>query len=490
MKKILFWAALSLAAVVSCNKELENETPAVQDGGLMSFVATVDGADTKTVLDGVKNYWNGTEQIRVFDGSVSKVFEAKDVAKAQKATFTEVPSEDVLAEGDYLAIYPAAPAGSASWDGNVENPLKNLWLPADQTATEGSYDPFTHVAVAYAEPEASEFAFRNVLSVFKFTAGSDGITEVSIGGNSSEKICGNFDVTYNGGNPAVNVPEAYYNLNYAKVTGELIKGKTYYISIFPATFANGIYLSVNNNKTLSSTQKFVASRNVIYDLGTVELPDMASHSWSIVGLGGDWNTDIDMVLEGGWFVARNLTIKKTDEFKLRADKGWDISVGGGETPFASGVEYAAGSGNAKVAEDGIYDVYLSKDGSKIKVEKVGDLEVVYPSTIYFRPNSNWTEAGAKFEAWTWGGTSDGWAEISEADENGVYTVTVPNGNTSIKFLRTSPTEFDRGQWNGIWNRAKNQNIPTDGRILFSINDGQWGSSDDSNGAEGTWSTLE
>ena len=65
MKRILFLSAVTILAAASCNK-IENETCPKSD--VPSFVASVDGADTKTVIDGMKSYWDGTEGIRVLDG--------------------------------------------------------------------------------------------------------------------------------------------------------------------------------------------------------------------------------------------------------------------------------------------------------------------------------------------------------------------------------------------------------------------------------------
>ena len=99
MKKILFWSAVTLFAAVSCNK-VENDAP-VQESNVPSFVASVDGADTKTVIDGKKSYWDGTEGIRVLDGTLAngKVYTAT-VEKSQTATFTEVDGSVSLDEDD------------------------------------------------------------------------------------------------------------------------------------------------------------------------------------------------------------------------------------------------------------------------------------------------------------------------------------------------------------------------------------------------------
>ena len=72
MKKLIFWGAAALLAAVSCNKELENTTPVLPEGDRVSFVATVDGAETKTVMgdiddDAIPSFWNGNERIWILD---------------------------------------------------------------------------------------------------------------------------------------------------------------------------------------------------------------------------------------------------------------------------------------------------------------------------------------------------------------------------------------------------------------------------------------
>ena len=112
MKKILFLAAVTILAAVSCNK-IENDAPA-QQSNVPSFVASVDGADTKTVIDGMKSYWNGTEGIRVFDGVLAngKVYTA-NVEKVQNATFVEADANVAIDEtAALLSISLLCSAGS------------------------------------------------------------------------------------------------------------------------------------------------------------------------------------------------------------------------------------------------------------------------------------------------------------------------------------------------------------------------------------------
>ena len=60
-------------------------------------------------------------------------------------------------------------------------------------------------------------------------------------------------------------------------------------------------------------------------------------------------------------------------------------------------------------------------------------------TIYFQPSSNWLEAGAWFQAWTWGGTSgDAWVTFTDSNYDGIYEATIPSDRTGMKILRKGP----------------------------------------------------
>ncbi|MBE6232922.1 MAG: hypothetical protein E7118_00430 [Bacteroidales bacterium] len=352
MKKILFWSAVTLFAAVSCNK-VENDAP-VQESNVPSFVASVDGADTKTVIDGMKSYWNGTEGIRVLDGTLAngKVYTAT-VEKSQTATFTEVDGSVSLDEdAAYLAVYPEGPAGSVTWDGDVASSAKKFWLPGDQTATEGSYDPSTHIAVAYTEAGNTNLEFKNVVSLVKFTLQSDNVSEVCFYGNNSDVIAGNFDVTYNNGNPAINTKDQY-NLKYAKITGNLEKGKTYYISVLPCEFEGGFSIETiayGAKGTKRNSKEYTLARNQILDLEDVSwTPDedatlewtkdteTLKQWWGDVAYLYAWTDDEVMPL-GAWpgtkmnwdgtkFSAKipKEYIGKKLNFKVHNDSGWEGS---------------------------------------------------------------------------------------------------------------------------------------------------------------------
>lgn len=275
MKKILFWAAVTILAVASCNK-IEEGAP-VGESNVPTFEASVDGADTKTIIDGLKSYWDGNEGIRVLDGKLTngKVY-TTNVEKAETATFVEKDGSVALSGDDYLAVYPEGPAGSVTWDGNVANAAKKFWLPGEQNAVLGSYDPSTHIAVAYTTAGNNNLEFKNVTSLVKFTLKGNNVKEVCFYGNNSDVIAGNFDVTYNDGKPAVNTKNQY-NETFAKVvakTGNLKPG-TYYISVLPCIFAKGFGIeAIDKTYEFKSVKKnsksYTLNRNEILDLGEIE----------------------------------------------------------------------------------------------------------------------------------------------------------------------------------------------------------------------------
>ncbi len=106
-------------------------------------------------------------------------------------------------------------------------------------------------------------------------------------------------------------------------------------------------------------------------------------------------------------------------------------------------------------------------------------------TLYLVPNSNWTQANAKFSAYYFGGT---------VGENGIFTnfltaadgthyeATVPDGATTVIFVRHNPT-LTSPDWGDdkSWNQTNNLTIPTDGTNCYTVADGVW-----SNG-DGSWS---
>lgn len=101
---------------------------------------------------------------------------------------------------------------------------------------------------------------------------------------------------------------------------------------------------------------------------------LADHTWGVIGLGGNWDSDIAMTVSNGWAVA-TFDAAANDEFKVRADGGWDNSYGvvdNSNLPV-DGTEFDAiwNKGNLKVTEAGNYTLSFTVNGEvgKFKLKK-------------------------------------------------------------------------------------------------------------------------
>jgi hypothetical protein len=66
--------------------------------------------------------------------------------------------------------------------------------------------------------------------------------------------------------------------------------------------------------------------------------------------------------------------------------------------------------------------------------------------------------------------------------NDIYSCEIPTNKTYVIFCRMNPGN-DSNDWNNKWNQTGDLTIPTDGKNLFTLKDGEWEK------ATGTWSTI-
>lgn len=307
MKKLIFttMAISALFMSVSCQKENVNDAP---KGEGVVFTAYVDGVDpdTKTVIG--KNdegkavsLWSGLERIWILNGqegnaSWKKAYKANVSTPATKADFTQETKDKLPGEAFY-AIYPCSAANDAAWTGGSES-VTGITLKAEQTPVENTYDPSTHIAVAYTTAGNYSLSFKNAVSYFKLTVGSDNVSEICIFGNASEKITGVFSLKYTPGEgeaaPTVETSEG--TLSYVKIisteSNPIVKGKTYYIAVLPTDFTTGFSVEMVSGglKSTCKTTKepYKMTRNKIVDLGTIEY--VAPATKTVYLYPGPWTT--------------------------------------------------------------------------------------------------------------------------------------------------------------------------------------------------------
>ncbi len=108
-----------------------------------------------------------------------------------------------------------------------------------------------------------------------------------------------------------------------------------------------------------------------YELPTVNL--------GVIGFGGNWDTDIDMTLEGDYYTLKGKEIYATDSFKIRANDAWTESYGveGADENIAINADEIytlVQGGKNMMVPAGVYNLYFNYSTKEFKAERVGNLE--------------------------------------------------------------------------------------------------------------------
>lgn len=116
--------------------------------------------------------------------------------------------------------------------------------------------------------------------------------------------------------------------------------------------------------------------------------------------------------------------------------------------------------------------------------------------LYLKPNSNWTQSNAWFAAYFFEtGKTEKWLGMSDNDGDGIYECDIPAENhKNVSFVRMNPANTDATNnnlnWNNKWDQSADQTVPTDGKTLFTVKDGDWNNANGSwSEKEGSWSTI-
>ena len=524
MRKIYSFAvaAVAMFAAMSCAKEIvqDNQQAGMPDNDALTFVARVDGADdaseTKSVLDGLKSYWDGEEKIWIldprnetndegtfFNTSWKKIFTA-NAEKSETATFVEDDKNTSLEGESLMALYPAGPAGGAYWEGG-ESQVQGMWLTNEQTAVAGSYDPTAHIAIARASKSSNLLEFKNVSSLLKFQVAENIKGEVKFisykpTAGEAPRISGNFSVDYNDGNPSV-TPESGENkitFDAVALKGEFAVDNDYYMAILPANLEAGFAVQINGYtvKELAGeslqNEKFVnlldRKRNMILNLGTVSL------NFGVCGTHTDWESDTPMSYDeaSGLYVAQDVTFdKENNAFKIRPNGLWTTSVGTGGVIAVDSRNQAYMNGGDSMIAAGTYDIWFDADRKIIYAMSDGNTpaDLKFASMVYLKPAAGWSSDNAKFAAYFFGDAVEPIAiMIHDSDSDGIYEAAVPKGDYSqLLFVRlSSDTEsFD-------WNRTLHQTFDLEtpmsdnDKLCYVITT----MPDNHKYSEGIWQTLE
>ena len=158
--------------------------------------------------------------------------------------------------------------------------------------------------------------------------------------------------------------------------------------------------------------------------------DFPVSEWGIIGVNGNWDTNVTMFENGDWIFAKGVTFAANNEFKFRKGNTWGTElVYEGDVIADTGYPCAAGSGNSKMVAGGTYDVYLK-----------ADLTMFYLMTEGTTPDGATGEASAPEKPAAPVVTENSIATgVTALEEDSIYGVIGVDGNwtTDIMMKKTS-----------------------------------------------------
>lgn len=289
MKQIssfLFAAALVLSAA-ACEG-----VKGPEGARTVTFEATA-GNETKAVLDrnsagNPQIFWEDGDQITVYtqaDGDSGNQrgyeFTTSLGSNATSATFTY--TGEGCAEGNYLAIFPAASAKRAvNFTGSGEiYKMASVDVPSSQNLVAGSFDRTAAVMTAFAPAGSRTLHFKNAVALLKFRVSGNDIVSGSIVADASDILTGRFRADLDISSPYLPVLTTYAQgstCNYVEFTVDgstpLVPDTDYYVAVRPTDLTDGLKVYLNGAlvKTLTASQAPVLERSMIYNLGTLSAP--------------------------------------------------------------------------------------------------------------------------------------------------------------------------------------------------------------------------
>ena len=266
MKKSFVLAALAVAALVSCQKEMSPEE--IIENGREGYVevtltATCD-VTTKASLDGKAVIWEEGEKLAVYtdNSTASNIFTVKEVEGSNVVITGTVPEGAT----SFIAAYPYESAVSYSAG------VLTMSVPAAQNVAEGEYvAPDALLSAAYFADAETSAQFRNVVSLLAFTVSDADVDSAEFGGGTTdgdnvitvelsadaEPVVTNVD---GGFCVCVSAPEGFES------------GETYYATVPPTNAVSGFYATVRKSGRVakrSSEKSFELVRNSGFNLGEI-----------------------------------------------------------------------------------------------------------------------------------------------------------------------------------------------------------------------------
>ena len=305
MKKYLFFAAIAIAALVSCKKEIAKEEVAVKPGYVQLTLTAQCDVDSKASLNGKQVVWEVGEKVAVFTTASVEPNEFS----VTKVEGTSVKIEGSVPEGttSFVAAYPYEKA--VTWD---KEKVVKMDITDQRVLPSQSVDPDALASVAYFADATAVPTFKNIPTLLKFTVGVDGVSRVKISADTAGSLSGEVSVTVDAdAAPAIAPADAVSSsIEIACVDG-FVKDQVYYAAIAPGAYKGFTVRSYvgGSIKVLSTDAEGEFQRNQVIDLG-----DVATNAKAVSMIQNISNAD-----ELVFFLNNAASYKADEEVRLTSD---------------------------------------------------------------------------------------------------------------------------------------------------------------------------
>ena len=262
---------MAFAAIVSfasCSSEdnnttIENESAtkvmtftATQEGDEQSTRAAISSTDRKVIN------WEEDDKISLLYGSKNKEFTLTEGAGSTVGKFSGVAEQST----SYTAVYPYQSEATLSGTS-----VEKVTLKATQNATANSFDKEAALMIAEGG-DGNTLNFKNVVGYVKVKP-TFNCTRIDLKAfDNSAVLAGTGTVSYNNGEPKLDLSNAETKNDAITLTGDIKAGNYYYIAVPPVTLKAGwtIEFTAKDNGKLYSrkgTNDITFTRNKVTDLG-------------------------------------------------------------------------------------------------------------------------------------------------------------------------------------------------------------------------------
>lgn len=292
MKRLYIVAAILSVALVSCTQEDEVNSVSGEKEIIITAYRENTVKETRTIQDSNGSiFWSLNEDISVFYHSGSNggsKFTSTNSSIAKQVDFIgTITAITGVVEGDavryFYGIYPHNLENAVNADGSIVTVIPDVQIGKANTFADNHF-------VSIGKSRGLEMGFNNLCGGFWFTLNREGVTKVTLRGNSEEILAGKVKVVLDdNGKPQVNeILDGKSELVMTCPDGAAFQtGVKYYFVMRPVTFENGFTF------TMETEDGYVGVRKV--EVPIEILRSYFSYSSSAIDTGVEYKREGNIV---------------------------------------------------------------------------------------------------------------------------------------------------------------------------------------------------